>query len=175
MAPTGPGRAGAFAAMVGNDLMVSKDAPLPDVCVKCGAHSTQRRRQQFVWTPPWVIFLMILSLLIGAIVALIVQKRGTLMLPLCDQHARAWRNANIQIALAVVGVFLLPIVGGILTAANDSAVFVLLALVIALGALVAVAVMGRNARVLARKVDDTSITLTKVSPDAQRAIVAAFS
>ena len=172
--PGGGHYGGAFAQLLGPDLVVSKDAPLPDVCLKCGGPATTRRKQQFVYTPQWVIVIMLLSLLIGAIVALVVQKRGTLQLPLCQEHAQKWKSANLQLGLAFVAMFGAIILGiAIGISANEPAVMVLF-LVLGVGALIAVAVINRNVRVMSKKVDDTSITLTKVHPDACRAVVAAF-
>ena len=45
--------------------------------MKCGSHDApNRRNQQFVWTPPWVYVFFRISPIIGAIIAVIVQKKG---------------------------------------------------------------------------------------------------
>jgi len=168
-------RDGAFASELGNALIVSKEAPLPDVCVKCAAPSTTRRKQQFVYTPPWVFALMIFSLLIGAIVAMIVQKRGTLHLPLCESCARRWRHANLQMLLAALAIPVFLIFGVMIGSASDAGIIVAVAIGLGLVALVAVAIVHRDTRLQAKKVDNVAITLLKVHADARRAIVAALS
>jgi hypothetical protein len=173
--PTGGGYGGAFAQMVGDALVVSKDAPLPDVCVKCAAPAVTRRKQQFVYTPQWVIVILLLSLLIGAIVAVIVQKKGTLQLPLCEACAARWKSANVQIGLAILALFLGLVFGVYVAVESKAPALMAVFMLLGIGGLIAVAVVNRNVRVLSRKVDDTSITLTKVHPDACRAIVAAFN
>ena len=77
----------------GEDLAIQKEAPLPAVCMKCGSmDAPHRRNQQFVFSPPWVIVVVVISPLIGAIIMLLVQKKGRLHVPLCNQcHAR-WKN-----------------------------------------------------------------------------------
>jgi hypothetical protein len=179
VAPTpaggGGGYGGGFAQIIGDTLVVSKDAPLPDVCVKCAGHAVTRRKQQFVYTPQWVIVVMLLSLLIGAIVAMIVQKRGTLHLPLCEQCAARWKSANVQIALSILGMFLAIGFGIYVGIENHAPELMIVFLLLGIGGVIAVAILGRNVRVLSKKVDASSITLTKVHPDACRAIVDAFN
>ena len=85
---------------------------LPDRCVKCNAVGTKRMKKQYSWHNP-LLFLMIIfpGLLIYAIVALIVQKKGTAHFSLCEVHAKrrsrmilfAWLMALLMIAIAVGG------------------------------------------------------------------------
>ena len=83
----------------GPDLAVQKDAPLPGVCMKCGSHDApNRRNQQFVWTPPWVFIFFLISPIIGAIIAVIVQKKGRLLLPLCMSCNSRWKAGAWMIA-----------------------------------------------------------------------------
>ncbi|MEO7093167.1 MAG: hypothetical protein ABI175_07950 [Polyangiales bacterium] len=172
---SGGGYGGAFAQLQGDMLVVSKDAPLPDVCVKCAAHAVTRRKQRFVFTPQWVIFIMLISPVIGAVVAMIVQKKGTLELPLCEQCARRWKSANVQIVLAIVGLFVAIGLGLYIGIGIEQPVVMIVFLLLGLGGLIAVAIVNKDVRVMSKKVDDTSITLTKVHPEACRAIVHAFN
>jgi hypothetical protein len=63
---------------------------LPPVCLKCGAEATAERRKNFSWSPPWIIILILFGLLPYAIVAIILTKRMTVTVPLCDQHKSHW-------------------------------------------------------------------------------------
>lgn len=169
-------REGAFAYVEGSTLVVSKEALLPDICVKCAAPSRVRRTQRFVFTPPWVIVVMVLSFLIGAIVAMIVQKRGTLHLPLCDACQHRWKKANWQVAAALFAIPLSVMLGFLVAGSSENVGTIVVALLLAsLVGLIVVAVVQQNVRVTSRKVDDRSITLRGVHPEAQRAIVAALS
>ena len=81
--PPGSGGAPSY-QVVGRSLVALSGAPLPEVCLKCGARANLvRKRKKFQWVPQWTYVLLVLSLLIGAIVMTILQKRGTLDVPLC--------------------------------------------------------------------------------------------
>lgn len=165
---------GPFAAWLEGDLLaVQKEAPLPDVCIQCASGEiAHRKRQQFVWHPPWVILLYLLSPIIGVIVALVVQKKGFLSLPFCGAcHAR--RRAGIALAIAAVLALLGGIFGGIALLANDEPLFGGLLLVAGLAAVIAIAITNRGRFVRSKKVDDAMIWLAKIEPRAAEAIVRA--
>ena len=76
------------------DLVMAKEATLPDRCVKCHAPATgERLKRNLYWHPPWIYILILASLLIYVIVALIIRKRATIHIGLCDEHRAARRNA----------------------------------------------------------------------------------
>lgn len=84
---------------------MSKDAQLPDRCVKCNAFTNGRLRRKFAWHHPAIYILLLVAWLIYLIVAMIVKKRATIDLGLCDDH-RAKRRTYIWITwlLALGGV-----------------------------------------------------------------------
>jgi hypothetical protein len=85
----------------GKTLVVSKDAVLPDRCVKCNAYTQGRLKRKLSWHH-WAIYLLILlSLLIYAIVAMVIRKRATVDLGLCDEH-KAKRRTFIWITLLMI-------------------------------------------------------------------------
>jgi hypothetical protein len=85
----------------GKNLVISRDALLPDRCVKCNAVTTGRLKRKLAWHH-WAIYLLILlSLLIYAIVAMIIRKRATVDLGLCDVH-KAKRRTYIWITLLMI-------------------------------------------------------------------------
>ena len=93
----GPPRAQFTAYALGEDLVVSKMAPLPHVCVKCGTRDgVTLQKRKFTWVSPWVYLLAIVSVLIAAIVAAILQKRGELWVPLCAAHTEDDIEACVQ-------------------------------------------------------------------------------
>ena len=88
------------------DLVAAKGAPFPDRCVKCNApvHGWRLKRNLY-WYPSYVFILIILSLLIGAIVAMIVRKNAKFEIGLCELH-RSKRIRNMVVGgLLTVGGF----------------------------------------------------------------------
>ncbi len=63
---------------------------LPDVCARCGAPSTFIKDKSFSWCPPWVGVLILVGLLPWLIVWIILTKRMTVPVPLCDRHKGHW-------------------------------------------------------------------------------------
>ena len=82
----------------GNRLIVSKQARLPDVCVKTGDPSFQRISRKFYWHHPAVLLTVIIHPLVYVVVALVARKRHDIQIPLsedaCDRRdtgiLRSW-------------------------------------------------------------------------------------
>jgi hypothetical protein len=66
------------------------DGHLPMVCMRCGEPATTTKSKNMSWCPPWVIVLIVASLLPYLIVALILTKRATVRAPFCEQHRWHW-------------------------------------------------------------------------------------
>jgi len=165
---------GTFQAWVeGDALVVQKEAPLPACCMKCASPVvTQRRNQRFVFTPPWVFVFFFISPLIGAIIALIVQKKGRLDVPLCEQCSSRWKQGLVMLWLSV-GWLVLGLILGAVAMANDLPEAGVPLLISSFVVLIVVAVVNRNRYLRAKKIDEQFITLTMVHPAAAQAIVAA--
>ena len=132
--------------VVGQNLVAMNGAVLPEVCLKCGARADLvRKRKKFQWVPPWTYVLLVVSLLLGAIVMTILQKRGTLDVPLCTACKTRWTHATLAMVGAVLGIFLvLPLVA--VLAASDvlpADTGPLIAVVLMLGWLVGIVVISR--------------------------------
>lgn len=168
------GPPGAFVAFVeGSDLAVQKEAPLPPVCMKCGlAPAEHRRNQQFVWNPQWIVFLVLLSPIVAAVVALIVQKRGRLMLPLCQRCDSSWKMGTL---LIVLGIFWLvgALIGGAIAMGEDLPEVGVPLLVSSVVFFVVALVLARNRFLRAKRIDERVIVLAGVHPNAVQAILAA--
>lgn len=59
---------------------------LPPVRAKCGARAVARPEKTFSWHPGWVTVLILVGLMPYVLVALILTKRMTVPLPLCQRH-----------------------------------------------------------------------------------------
>ena len=105
-------------------LIMGKNAPLPDRCVKCNAPAGNKRlKRRLYWHSPLLYLLILLNLLIFVLVAVIVRKRATIEIGLCEKH-QSRRKACVLTAwlavLAAVGMFIAGIaveVTGLLVAA----------------------------------------------------------
>jgi hypothetical protein len=168
-----PGQ-GSFQAWIeGDALSVEKEAPLPDCCMKCGSPSIAiRRNQQFAWTPQWVYLLFLVSGLIAIILALVLQKKGRLHVPLCANCAQRWSQGLLLLWLSI-GWLIVGIIAGGLFLGNDLPEVGVPLMISAFVALIVVAVMNRNRFLRAKRIDDRIITLLLVHPTAAQAIVAA--
>jgi hypothetical protein len=95
----------------GDDIVTPIDTTWPARCVKC---NRPVRSADFVmkaqWVPRWVIFLFVISWLIGLIVYLFKRRRFQLTLGLCEEH-RASRTQNMFIGggLVILGVVLMVV------------------------------------------------------------------
>ena len=59
---------------------------LPSLCMRCGEPATLTKTKKFSWHPSWVYLLLLVNLLVCLIVALIMTKRVTVPVPLCEKH-----------------------------------------------------------------------------------------
>jgi uncharacterized membrane protein len=169
-----PGAPGPFQAWAeGDALTVQKEAPLPDCCMKCGSAAiAERRNQNFVFTPPWVFVLFLVSPLIGAIVALIVQKKGRLYLPLCSACSGRWKQGLLFMWLSIAWL-IVGLVAGVIATANDLPELGVPLMLSSFVVLIVVAIVNRNKFLRAKKIDEMMITLLLVHPMAVQRILAA--
>jgi hypothetical protein len=70
-------------------LVMTKDAELPDRCLKCNLPTGGwKLRRKLSWHPYYWYFLILFHIIIYIIVALIVRQKATVMIPLCEAHRR---------------------------------------------------------------------------------------
>ena len=87
-------------------LIMTKDARLPDRCIKCNEPTQTRLIRKLNWHHPAIYILIFVALLIYAIVAMVTRKRATVEFGICDEHLRKrWRNIAIGWVAVVLGVF----------------------------------------------------------------------
>lgn len=155
--PPGMGVAGVWRDA--SKLVMSKDALLPDRCVKCNAPTTGRLKRKLSWHHPAIYLIILVALLIYVIVAMVVRKNATVEIGLCDEH-RAKRRRNILITWVLVAIG----VGGfaLAIASNDGTYFGFGALAL-LGALIFGLVGVRI--VTPAKIDDRFVWLRGVNKE----------
>jgi hypothetical protein len=84
---------------------------LPRVCARCGKKAVAFPKKSFAWHPPWVIVFVFVGLLVYVVLALVLTKRMTVPLPLCERHRSYWRNRALFLYGGLLAVVLLGIVG----------------------------------------------------------------
>lgn len=74
-------------------LVMTKDATLPDYCVKCDAPANVfRLKRRLAWHHPALYILIFGALLIYFILAMFLRQRATVYLGLCQKHYQRRRN-----------------------------------------------------------------------------------
>src|SRR5690348_7389389 len=92
---------------------------LPQLCMRCGEPAAFTKRKTFSWYPAWVYLLILVHLLVFLIVALVLTKRMTVPVPLCDKHRHQFLWP-VLLGVAALLLLLGTIFGGIgLLAALD--------------------------------------------------------
>src|SRR5260370_12323744 len=139
-------------------LVMTKDASLPDRCVKCNAPANGvRLKRRLAWHSPVLYLLIFLAVLIYVIQAGMLSKRATVYLGLCNEHFQRRRKQKaIGWLLLAIGV-----VGPILAIAYDYPMLGLLGSAVFLFAVVSLGVVSRV--VVVRKIDDQLVGLNGVT------------
>lgn len=141
-------------------LVMSKDAALPDRCVKCNSPANGLRlKRTLYWHNPIYYVLLFAGILIYFIVAMIVRKTAIVHVPLCETHLGRRRASLIigwlLIALGLGG-FIMAIAGNYGTPAFLGALSLLVGFVFAIAA---------ARTVLPTKIDDRFVWLKGVNRD----------
>jgi len=77
-------------------LVMTKEALLPNRCIKCNAPADEQLKRKLTWHHPALYLLVFVSVLIYAIVAMIVRKTATVNIGLCEDHLSS-RRRNLLI------------------------------------------------------------------------------
>jgi hypothetical protein len=96
----------------GKLLVMSKNAMLPDRCVKCNEPAGgYKLKRNLMWHSPWYYLVVLLNLIIYVIVAMIVRYTAKVYIPLCRRHksrrrwsiAAAWLSVLLGIGIMIGG------------------------------------------------------------------------
>ena len=156
-------------------LVMSKEAELPDRCLKCNAPALGwRLKRNLSWHPQGYFVILLISPILYIIVALIVRKTAQIYAPLCPDHRRvrrrrialAWIFSLLGPALAIAGGAGSEGVRGI-AGEQVGTVFTIVLVVGGVVMLVAGLVLAVLASQVAlpKKIDKRFVWLQKVSPD----------
>ena len=140
-------------------LVMTKQAPLPERCVKCNTPTQHKLKRNFRWHHPALYILVAGGLLFYLILALVVSKTATIHVGLCEAHSAA-RKRNILITWMLV---LLSFASFYFAAAADEMSLLFVGLALFLGGVIFGIV---KARVVApQKIDDHYVWLIGANPN----------
>ncbi len=140
-------------------LVMSKDALLPERCVKCNAFTNGRLKRKLTWHHPAIYILILVAWLAYLIVAMIVRKRATIEVGLCEEH-RAKRRNYILITWALV---LLGLAGFVLAIIANDGTPALIGVLVLLTAIIFGVIATRVT--VPSKIDDRFVWLRGVNRD----------
>jgi GYF domain 2 len=101
-----------------SQLVMTKDAQLPDRCTVCNAPASGfRLKRNLYWHPPAWYLLICAGLLFYAIAALIVRKKASIEIGLCRTHLQkrkttigiTWMLFGISILVGILGIAKYPV------------------------------------------------------------------
>jgi hypothetical protein len=114
-------------------LVVSKDALLPERCVKCNAPAPGPKfKKKLSWHHPAIYLLIVTGLLIYLIVAMVLRKSMTVELGLCEEHKEKHRRD----VFITWGLILLGVAGFILALLVGDNTFLLLGILLLLAGII---------------------------------------
>lgn len=82
-------------------LVMTKQAQLPDRCVKCNAPTQHKLKRNLRWHHPALYVVIFVGVLFYAILAMVLSKSATINVGLCETHSAA-RKRNIVITWMLV-------------------------------------------------------------------------
>lgn len=95
----------------GKEVVVHRNASMPDNCVKCGEHLQGYNgvggfaRQKYRWHNP-LVYIALISPLIYAILSLVLSQKMTVDIPLCYKHLEERKtNGSYLVGASILSVF----------------------------------------------------------------------
>jgi hypothetical protein len=138
-------------------LVMSKQAPLPDRCVKCNAPTNHKLKRNLRWHHPALYILIFGGMLFYVILALVLSKTATINVGLCETHTEA-RKRDILITWGLV---LLSLGSFYFAGAAEQMGFVFVGLVLFFGGVIYG--IARTRVVAPQKIDNEYVWLTGVN------------
>jgi hypothetical protein len=138
----------------GSTMIMTKEASLPDQCVKCNAPANGLRlKRRLSWHHPVLYLLILVAWIFYVLLAVLLRKRATVYLGLCAEHFQRRRK------LLAVGWILLAIglISPVVAFANDYPAVGLLGLLVLIISIVWLILVTRVVTV--KKIDDRLVWL----------------
>jgi hypothetical protein len=133
---------------------MTKQAPLPQRCVKCNAPTQHTLKRNLRWHHPALYILVVVGVLFYAIFSMVLSKTATINVGLCETHTAARRRDILITWLGVLLSFAVFYFG----VAGEAMGLVFAAVALLLGAIIYGSVKTRV--VAPQKIDDHYVWLT---------------
>jgi hypothetical protein len=140
-------------------LVMTKEALLPNRCVKCNEPTGERLKRKLTWHHPAIYLTVLISILVYAVIALVLRKSAVVNIGLCEEHLEIrQRNLAITWILGIAAVLCFP-----LAAFLEDGFILLLGIVL----LLATAIFGTVTLrvVVPTKIDDHFVWIKGITPD----------
>lgn len=93
-------------------LVMTKEALLPNRCIKCNEPTGERLKRKLTWHHPALYLTILISILVYAILAMVIRKTATVNVGLCEDHLSSRRrHLTITWILGIAGMLCLPLAG----------------------------------------------------------------
>jgi hypothetical protein len=138
----------------GKTLVMSKDASLPDHCVKCDAPAKFHLTRRMSWHHPALFLLLLLAWILYLILALVLRKQATVSLGLCEEHYQR-RKKMLTVGWVM---FAIGLVSPVLGFSTDYPGIALLGILLLLISIIWLSIVTRVVTV--KKIDDHFVWLT---------------
>ncbi|ADB18884.1 conserved hypothetical protein [Pirellula staleyi DSM 6068] len=148
----------------GNVLVMFKHAPIPkEICILSNQPATRTLKRNLTWHPPLVYLALLANLIIYAVIAMIMQKKAVIDIPLTEEWYKR-RQTRMLIAWSIALLGVVAFIAGVANANSDIVGFLILAgIVMVLGAAV-YGIVGCRL-VVPQRIDDNYVWLKGVHPD----------
>jgi hypothetical protein len=141
-------------------LVMSKDATLPQWCIKCNAPTNGLvLKRKLNWHHPAIYLILLVALLIYLIVAMVLRKSATVEIGLCEKHL-AKRRQGLWITYIL---FFLGVGGFVLAIAAEDVTYLLVGVVLLLASVIFALAAVRV--VVPAKIDDRFVWLKGVNEE----------
>lgn len=140
-------------------LIMTKEAFLPNRCIKCNEPTGERLKRKLSWHHPAIYLTILASILVYVVIAMVLRKSATINIGFCEDHlAQRHRHLMVTWALGIAGVLSFPL-GAALEDVNTIVIGILLLGATAIYGIVTLRV------VVPTKIDDHFVWLKGVSAE----------
>jgi hypothetical protein len=113
-------------------VVLPRGGELPYACVKCGEPPTTFLRRNLTWYPPIAYLGLVVGILPFGIIAVLLQKRATVMMPMCSRHLHRRKRSMLIAWVAGIAGVIIAVAGPL---SINGAAYILAGVLVALASL----------------------------------------